>query len=146
MIAQVRANGGRRADGEALVLLHTTGSVSGRTHLKPVCVREDGDDLIVAGTAGGQARHPQWYTNLVADPDITVEYLGKAVPVYAETVANGPLSDRLFAMMHHAIPGIYDYQDRCREHRQIPLVASCAGRSGRRLAHFVTRAPWALSR
>lgn len=122
MIAEVRANGGRRGDGEALVLLHTTGSVSGRMHLKPVCVREDGDDLIVAGTAGGQARHPQWYTNLVAHPEITVEYLGTAFPVYAETVVNGPDRDRLFGMMDHAIPGIYGYQDRCREHRQIPIV------------------------
>jgi len=122
VLAELRANGGRRSDGEPLVVLHTTGARSGQAHIKPVCVREDGDDLVIAGTAGGQARHPQWYTNLVAHPEITVEYLGETFPVRAETVPNSPDRDRLFAMMDGAIPGIYGYQDRCRDHRQIPIV------------------------
>ena len=81
VINEMRANGGRRPEGGyPLVLLTTTGAVSGRQHTKPVCVREDGDDLVVAGTVGGQPRHPQWYRNLVAHPELTVEYLGESYP------------------------------------------------------------------
>jgi deazaflavin-dependent oxidoreductase (nitroreductase family) len=123
VITEMRANNGRTSDGSMrLVLLHTTGSVSGRLHLKPVCVREDGADLVVAGTAGGQPRHPQWYTNLVAHPKTTVEYLGETFTAQATTVPNSTDRDRLFAMMDEVIPGIYGYQDRCRDQRQIPVV------------------------
>jgi deazaflavin-dependent oxidoreductase (nitroreductase family) len=123
VIAEMRANGGKAKDGGMpFVLLHTTGSVSGRSHLKPVCVREDGPDLVVAGTAGGQPRHPQWYRNLVAHPEITVEYLGESFPARATTVPNSTDRDRLFAMMEEVIPGMYGYQDRCRDQRQIPIV------------------------
>jgi deazaflavin-dependent oxidoreductase (nitroreductase family) len=123
VIAECRANAGRRVDGGMpFVLLHTSGAVTGRLHLKPVCVREDGVDLIVAGTAGGQPRHPQWYVNLMAHPEFTVEYLGETFAARAEMVTNSTDRDRLFAMMDEVIPGIYGYQDRCRETRQIPII------------------------
>jgi deazaflavin-dependent oxidoreductase (nitroreductase family) len=122
MIAQLRANGGRTDDGLVLVILETVGATTGRKHLKPVCVREDGSDLVVAATAGGQARHPQWYPNLVAHPEIRVEYLGESFTARASTVPNSPDRDRLVQMMSREIPGIYGYQDRCRDRRQIPIV------------------------
>jgi len=89
---------------------------------KPVCVREDGDDLVVAGSAGGQPRHPLWYTNLMANPQIRVEYLDETLAVRAETVTNGHYRDRLFSMLSEEITGLYEYQDRCRDTRQIPIV------------------------
>jgi deazaflavin-dependent oxidoreductase (nitroreductase family) len=122
MMAEARANGGVLKDGMALVIMHTIGAVSGKVHVKPVCVAPDGDDIIVAATAGGQKRHPQWYRNLMAHPDITVEYMGETFDVTASTVTNGPDRDRLFARMVVEIPGAYGYQDRCREYRQIPVV------------------------
>jgi deazaflavin-dependent oxidoreductase (nitroreductase family) len=123
VINEMRANAGRRPEsGDPLVLLTTTGASSGKEHTKPVCVREDGDDLVVAGTVGGQSRHPQWYRNLVAHPELTVEYLGEVYRARAETVANSPDRDRLFHMMSEVIQGIYGYQDRCRDDRQIPIV------------------------
>jgi deazaflavin-dependent oxidoreductase (nitroreductase family) len=123
VIAEHRVHGGRRADGSApLVLLTTTGAMSGRAHTKPVCVREDGDDLVVAGSLGGRPTHPQWYRNLVANPELTVEYLGQTYRAQAVTVTNSPDRDRLFHMMSEVIQGLYGYQDRCRDHRQIPVV------------------------
>jgi deazaflavin-dependent oxidoreductase (nitroreductase family) len=123
VVAELRAGGGRSdGGGMPLVLLHTTGSVSGRLHLKPVCVREDGADLIVAATMGGNPRHPQWYVNLVAHPTMTVEYQGETFTATATTVPNSVDRDRLFAMMAEVIQGMYGYQDRCRDQRQIPIV------------------------
>ena len=122
IMAQLRANGGRTDTGMILVILTIKGAVSGTERDKPVCVRKDGDDLFVVGSAGGQPRHPQWYTNLVANPEITVEYLGERYPAVAETEPNGPERDRLYALLSEEVPGLYGYQDRCRETRQIPLV------------------------
>jgi deazaflavin-dependent oxidoreductase (nitroreductase family) len=105
-----------------LVLLTTTGARTGKPHTTPVCVREDGADLVVAGSKGGLPDHPQWYKNLVAHPELTVEYLGDTYRARATTVPNGPDRDRLFEMMSVVIVGLYQYQDRCRDRRQIPVV------------------------
>ncbi len=123
VIARYRETGGRGGEQKALVLLTTTGAKTGQMHTTPVCVQRDGDRLIVAGTMGGYPRHPQWYRNLVANPELTVEYRGEQYRARATTVPNGPERDRLFARMNEVIPGAYGYQDRCRDQRQIPVVA-----------------------
>jgi deazaflavin-dependent oxidoreductase (nitroreductase family) len=121
-MAELRARGGETASGQVLIILTITGAKTGRAHDKPVCVRADGPDLIVAASAGGQPSHPQWYRNLMAHPDLTVEYLGQSFPVVAETVPNSLDRDRLFQLMSEEITGLYEYQDRCRDTRQIPII------------------------
>ena len=123
VIARYRETRGRDDEQRALVLLTTTGAKTGQMHTTPVCVQQDGDRLIVAGTMGGASRHPQWYRNLIAHPELTVEFRGEQYRAKAITVANGPERDRLFARMNEVIPGAYGYQDRCRDHRQIPVIA-----------------------
>ena len=59
-----------------------------------------------------------------ANPELTVEYRGRAVPGPGHHLPNGPERDRLFARMSEVIPGAYGYQDRCRDHRQIPVVSA----------------------
>jgi deazaflavin-dependent oxidoreductase (nitroreductase family) len=123
IVAEYRATGGIPAVGSPqLIVLHTIGQRTGITHVKPVCVIEDGDDLVVAGTMGGNPRHPQWYRNITANPELTVEYRGETFRVRATTEPNGATRDRLFAEMDTVIPGIHGYQDRCRETRQIPII------------------------
>jgi deazaflavin-dependent oxidoreductase (nitroreductase family) len=122
VIADYRAQSGDVGDRAPLVLLTTIGAKSGNPHTTPVCVGTDGDDLIVAGSMGGRSRHPQWYRNLVADPELTVEYMGDKYQARATTVSNSAERDGLFAQMSQYIQGLYGYQDRCREHRQIPIV------------------------
>jgi deazaflavin-dependent oxidoreductase (nitroreductase family) len=123
IIAEHRANGGKPAGGEMpLVLITTTGAKSGTQYTTPVCVREDGGDLVIAGSMGGMRKHPQWYRNLQADPELTVEYLGDTYRARAELVPNSPDRNRLFDMMSEVIVGLYGYQDRAAEHRQIPII------------------------
>src|SRR5580700_9409317 len=122
VMADLRANAGRTAGGQVLVILEITGEKSGRHLFKPVCVRQDGGDLVVAASAGGQPRHPQWYRNLVSDPALSVEYLGESFQATASTVPNGPDRDRLFQLLSEEITGLYGYQDRCRDTRQIPII------------------------
>ncbi|MFU8945515.1 nitroreductase/quinone reductase family protein [Mycetocola zhadangensis] len=122
IITQLRSNAGRTDGGQVLVILRTIGLRSGQEREIPVCVREDGEDLIVVASAGGQPTHPQWYPNVVARPDITVEYLGETFRARATTERNTPERDRLFGLLSEEVTGLYEYQDRCRDHRQIPVV------------------------
>jgi deazaflavin-dependent oxidoreductase (nitroreductase family) len=124
LIAQYRADAGRNADGTPMVqvLLTTTGERTGRQFTTPVNVVEDGDGLVIAGSKGGLPDHPQWYRNLLAHPGLTVEYLGDTYAATATPVPNGTERDRLYALLAEVIPGLYRYQDRCRETRQIPVI------------------------
>jgi deazaflavin-dependent oxidoreductase (nitroreductase family) len=122
VMAELRAAGGTSSAGQVLVILGITGAKSGRRIYKPMCVREDGADLVVAASAGGQPSHPQWYRNLVANPEVTVEYLGDSFQATAGVVLNSTDRDRLFELLSEEIIGLYSYQDRCRDTRQIPIV------------------------
>lgn len=122
IMAELRASGGRTAAGNVLVILHTIGARSGREREIPVCVREDGDDLVVVASAGGQPTHPQWYSNLVAHPEIVVEYMGESFRVQASVEQNSRERDHLFSLLNREVTGLYEYQDRCRNDRQIPIV------------------------
>lgn len=122
-IAQVRRNGGIRPDdGAPIAILETIGTVSHERHTKPVCAVQDGDDLFVVASAGGQRRHPDWLRNVLAHPDISIEFALRRYRVRASVEPNGPLRDEIFAKLHKLIPGLYEYQDRCRDYRQIPVV------------------------
>ena len=84
LIEEFRTNAGRLGgpfEGWVLLLLTTTGARSGREHTTPLGFVEDGDRLLVVGSAGGSDRHPDWYRNVLAHPTVTVETGG----VWSET-------------------------------------------------------------
>jgi deazaflavin-dependent oxidoreductase (nitroreductase family) len=58
---------------DRLILLTTTGRVSGTGRTTPMMFIEDHGRLVVVASNTGAAEHPQWYRNLVADPSVTVE-------------------------------------------------------------------------
>jgi deazaflavin-dependent oxidoreductase (nitroreductase family) len=75
IIAEFRANGGKAAQfGDApLVILHTIGAKSGELREIPLVALED-DEMFVFASRGGAPTNPDWYHNLKAHPEITVEY------------------------------------------------------------------------
>jgi deazaflavin-dependent oxidoreductase (nitroreductase family) len=76
VIAEFRANGGKVAQfGDApLVILHTIGAKSGEVREIPLVALVEGDDLYVFASKAGSTTNPDWYFNLGAHPEITVEY------------------------------------------------------------------------
>ncbi|HYN32542.1 MAG TPA: nitroreductase family deazaflavin-dependent oxidoreductase [Ilumatobacteraceae bacterium] len=76
IIAEFRATGGKAAQfGDSpLVILHTTGAKSGELREIPLVAFIEGDDLYVFASAAGSPKHPDWYYNLKANPEITVEF------------------------------------------------------------------------
>lgn len=72
--------------GAPVILLTTTGRKSGQPRTQPLLYVHDGDTLYVVGSNFGQANHPAWTANLLADPTATVAIAGERIPVTATPV------------------------------------------------------------
>ncbi|WP_035856627.1 nitroreductase family deazaflavin-dependent oxidoreductase [Cryptosporangium arvum] len=77
------------------LLLDHRGRTSGRLFTVPLLYLADGDDLVVVASQGGLASHPQWYRNLCASPDTSVQVGGERRAVRAR-VATGEERARLW--------------------------------------------------
>ena len=95
VIAQFRATGGKLKRRNPVLLLTTTGARSGRELTIPLNYSRDGERWIVIASAGGASRHPAWYHNLVANPEVRLEVDGESFTARA-TTAEEPERTRLF--------------------------------------------------
>ncbi|TYC02947.1 nitroreductase family deazaflavin-dependent oxidoreductase [Micromonospora sp. WP24] len=124
IITEFRANGGRVGgpfEGGRLILLTTTGSRSGAPHTTPLgYLPEVGGRILVIASAGGAPRHPDWFHNVLADPQVTVEDGIFTYPARA-TVLAGAERDEVFARATEADPGWAAYQ--AKTSRTLPVVA-----------------------
>ena len=118
VIADFRAAGG--APGRPLLLLTTTGARTGRSRTTPMMYVADGDRLLVIASNAGAPRHPDWYRNLVAHPDVTVEVTGEIYAARAEVTA-GDERQRLWEIITGQYPFFLEHQAKVR--RTIPVVA-----------------------
>lgn len=82
--------------GAPLCLLVTVGRRSGRTVVTPLLYIRDGNGLVLVGSNFGRNTHPDWSSNLLAQPDAAVIMAGVTIPVRATTVAEDK-KDRLWA-------------------------------------------------
>jgi deazaflavin-dependent oxidoreductase (nitroreductase family) len=76
VIEEFRANGGvvgGPSAGQPLLLLHTTGARSGTERVTPMVYFASDGRLFVFASKDGASTHPDWFHNLVADPDVVVE-------------------------------------------------------------------------
>jgi deazaflavin-dependent oxidoreductase (nitroreductase family) len=118
-----RETGGERGyhwRGTTILLLTTTGRVSGQERTTPLIFRDDGDDAwVVVASRGGAPDHPDWYKNLLANPQATLQVKNERFPVRAET-AGGDERARLWQRMTEVWPDYDQYQKRT--DREIPVV------------------------
>lgn len=125
IIDEFRAHHGRMSgyfEGARLILLTTTGARTGTPHTTPVGYLADGGErILVIASAGGSPRHPDWYRNLLAHPEATVESGVFTYRARAE-VLTGEERDRAFARAVEAEPGWQAYQEKAGD-RVIPVVA-----------------------
>ena len=121
VIAEFRAHGGQVPSRRwPVLLLTTTGARSGRPHTTPLNYSVDGDRLVVIASKGGSPTHPDWYRNLVAHPEVTIELGGETFRARAST-AEEPERTRLFDQQAAQMPFFDEYRQRVAA-RQIPVV------------------------
>jgi len=111
---------GNRVFGMTTVELRTVGRTSGQSRrvLLTAPVHDDGRTVLVA-SKGGDDRHPDWYLNLVADPDVELTIDGRSFPMRART-ASGPERAELWPTIVGRYGGYAGYQKRT--DREIPVV------------------------
>jgi deazaflavin-dependent oxidoreductase (nitroreductase family) len=122
IINEFRANGGKVGgpfEGKTLLLLHTKGAKSGQERINPVACIRDGDRLAVIASKGGAPTHPDWYYNVIANPQVTVEVGTEKFQAHA-TVSEEPERTRLYNQMVEVMPGFDDY--RRKTTRLIPVI------------------------
>jgi deazaflavin-dependent oxidoreductase (nitroreductase family) len=76
---------GRRLVHNDMLLLTTTGRQTGRLHTVPLLYLRQGDTLVVIASYGGRDRHPVWYLNLVATPEVEVQVRNERFKARART-------------------------------------------------------------
>jgi deazaflavin-dependent oxidoreductase (nitroreductase family) len=122
LIEEYRANGGRVTGvfaGASLLLLTTTGARSGQPRVAPLIYTTDNGRWIVIASKGGAPTHPDWYYNLRANPEVTVEVGTESFPARA-TVTTGAERQRLFDQMAARMPNFAEYQGNTV--RQLPVI------------------------
>ena len=119
----VRSENGARPNpglGRAPILvLHTTGRLTGKQRTTPLLYLDQGDHLVVVASNGGDSRTPRWYLNLTDHPSVSVEVDGETRPFTAQT-ASPEEKGRLWPQLLD-IYGTYDKYQR-RTSRDIPVV------------------------
>jgi deazaflavin-dependent oxidoreductase (nitroreductase family) len=122
VIEEFRANGGKVGgyfEGSPMMLLTTTGAKSGQPRLAPLVYTTDNGRLVVIASKGGAPTNPDWYHNLRANPEVTVEIGTESFPARA-SVLEGEERQRLFDQMAAQMPGFAEYQENTT--RQLPVI------------------------
>ncbi|MCA9880256.1 MAG: nitroreductase family deazaflavin-dependent oxidoreductase [Thermomicrobiales bacterium] len=122
VIAEFRANGGKVGgmfEGAPMLLLTSTGAKSGQPRVAPLVYTTDGDRIVIIASKGGAPTNPDWYHNVAANPEVTVEIGAESFPARAEIAAE-PERTRLFDAQAELMPGFRDYQNNTT--RIIPVV------------------------
>jgi deazaflavin-dependent oxidoreductase (nitroreductase family) len=102
-----------------VLILHAKGRSTGETRKVPLIYGQDGDDYLLVASKGGARKHPGWYLNLQAHPDVTIQVWDKIVNVRART-ASPEEKARLWQTMIKEWPDYDQYQQKTE--REIPLV------------------------
>ncbi len=106
-------------DDTPCLILKTTGRRSGEAKLLPLIYGKDGDRFVIVASKGGAPKHPAWFLNLEANPEVEFQVADKKYRGVAKGV-DGAERDRLFKAMAVDFPPYNAYRDRTS--REIPVV------------------------
>lgn len=126
-VEEFRANEGRvggNFEGAPMTLVHTRGRTSGREYVNPTMYlpdESDPDTIYVFATKSGAPTNPDWYRNLTAAGDGTIE---RGTETYRVTVREltGDERDRVYAEQARRYPGFAEYERRTAGVRVIPVL------------------------
>jgi deazaflavin-dependent oxidoreductase (nitroreductase family) len=122
LIEEFRASRGKPDNPFAkrpLLLLTTTGAKSGLPRTTPMMYIPNGDRLLVIASNAGAPAHPDWYRNLLAHPEVTVEVKDETFNAIA-TVTQGPERQQLWHKIVELYPFFAEHQ--AKTSREIAVI------------------------
>ena len=125
IIEEFRANEGRvggNFEGRTLLLLHHTGAKSGTERVNPLAYQRLSDSSVaIFASKGGAPTTPDWFYNLVANPDVTVE-IGTETFGGRARVAAGDERSEIWERQKSDAPAFAEYESKTQGIREIPVV------------------------
>jgi len=126
IIDEFRTNGGHvggNFEGAPMLILHSTGAKTGQERLAPMMYQAVDGGYAVFASKAGAPDNPDWYHNLVANPDASIEIAGGSgvdrLAVTAE-VLQGDARDAIWEVQKERYPGFAEYEEKT--DRVIPVV------------------------
>jgi deazaflavin-dependent oxidoreductase (nitroreductase family) len=130
IIEEFHANEGRVGgmfEGTSLLLLHHTGAKSGKSRINPLAYQSDDGRYVVFASKGGAPTNPDWYHNLKAHPNVTIEVASDTLDVVASE-ATGEERERLFRAQAKRVPQFAEYETKTE--RVIPVIVLTPAKTG----------------
>lgn len=123
IIEEFRANEGRVGgffEGKPVLLLHNVGARSGTQRVNPLVYARDGESFVVAASKGGADSHPDWYYNVKANPDVTIEVGSDTIAARAHIVPEGERRTDLYRRLEGVLDNFTEYAKKT--DRVIPVI------------------------
>jgi deazaflavin-dependent oxidoreductase (nitroreductase family) len=120
--ALLRLTGGRFTTGgrHRVGFLRVKGAKTGRERVTPLVYTRDGDKIVLVASRGGDTRHPAWYRNLIANPEVRFSIEGEE-RAYRARELEGVERERAWQLAVRRYGGYATYQRRAGE-RRIPVM------------------------
>ena len=122
IIEQFRANAGTvggQFEGIPLLILHTKGAKSGAERLNPLAYLEFEGRMFIFASMGGAPKNPDWFYNLLANPEVSVE-VGTSTHHVRAVPLSGEERDRIYTEQGTRVASFVEYQQKTS--RVIPVV------------------------
>ncbi len=120
VIKEFRENSGKVQGQTSLILLTTKGARTGQPRIIPLMYVPYGNQILAVASKGGAPQHPEWYNNVLAHPDVTVEVENEKFETKAR-VLTGEEREKAFARAVEVFPPYGEYQKKTA--REIPVIA-----------------------
>jgi len=120
IIKEFRENGGKVIGWAPLILLTTKGAKTGLPRIIPLMYVPYGNHILAIASKGGAVKHPEWYHNVLAHPDVTVEVGDEKFETTAR-ILTGAEREQAFEKAVEVFPPYGTYQKKAP--REIPVIA-----------------------
>ena len=123
VIEEFRANGGKLSggfEGAPMLLLSTVGAKSGKKRVNPMMYMDEGGRRYVFASKAGAPTNPDWYYNLVANPEVSIEVGTDTLDVVATPLDENERA-RVYAIQASRVSGLRRVSGE--DDRAIPVVA-----------------------
>jgi F420H(2)-dependent quinone reductase len=120
IIKEFRENGGKVKGWAPLILLTTKGAKTGQSRIIPLMYVPYGNQILAVASKGGAVNHPEWYHNVLAHPDVTVEVGDEKFETTAR-ILTGAEREQAFEKAVEVFPPYGKYQKKAP--REIPVIA-----------------------
>jgi deazaflavin-dependent oxidoreductase (nitroreductase family) len=108
--------------GTPTTLLTHTGAKSGQKRTTPLVYFTDGGNVVLIASQTGKPKHPAWFHNVKANPEVAL-WAGGRGGAYRAREAEGEERERLWRLATKLYPGYDDYQRKADvAGRRIPVV------------------------